>query len=71
MSVTQVVKIEGMMCQGCAHHIEEALKRIPGVNEVKVSLERKEAVVKAKGNIAPETYRKAVEEAGYTFIEAK
>lgn len=67
-SKKQTVLIEGMMCQHCAAHVKEALEKLDGVVDVKVDLKGKCAEVKTKGDVAEETYRKAVEDAGYKFV---
>lgn len=69
--VKQTVKIEGMKCQHCASHVEEALKNIEGVKSVHVNLENKEAVIKSKSGIDEEAIKKAIEEVGYKVVEIK
>ena len=39
------LKIEGMMCGHCRARVEKALKAVPGVQAVEVSLEAKTAEV--------------------------
>ncbi|RDI95367.1 heavy metal-binding protein [Meiothermus sp. QL-1] len=58
-----VLEIEGMSCQNCVRHVMEALKRVPGVVRVEVSLEPGQARV--EGQAAPEALVRAVEEEGY------
>jgi cation transport ATPase len=41
----KVVGIEGMMCQHCVKHVNDALSKIDGVTAVTVSLDDKNAVV--------------------------
>src|SRR5688500_14846355 len=43
---TTTIYISGMTCVGCAISIEQALKNTEGVEDVRVSYERGEAVVK-------------------------
>lgn len=58
--------IEGMMCQGCADTITDAVKRIPGVRSVQVSLPEKSAmVVLDESQASSEKIISAVETAGY------
>jgi len=71
MSKIQVVEVDGMMCRGCVHHVEEALKKLPGVKSVEVSLEKKEAVIKSSEGLHPAIIQKAIAEAGYKFIGVK
>ncbi len=57
------LRIQGMSCNGCRTAVERALKRVGGVEDVNVSLERNEAVV--KGTASYEELASAVEKAGY------
>ena len=62
------IKIEGMACGHCTARVEKALKEIEGVTEVAVSLEEKNAVVKANDNVTEEVLKKAVIDAGYEVV---
>ena len=59
------LSIEGMMCQNCVKHVTRALEGVAGVSAVEVSLENKQAVVTAGGDVSDEALRSAVTEAGY------
>ncbi len=63
--------IEGMMCNHCVMHVEKALKAVSGVESVTVSLEDKTANVELTGETADDTFRSAIEEAGYQLVEIK
>ena len=63
------MKIEGMMCNHCVMHVQKALAAVPGVAEVTVSLEEKNAKVKLNQNVADKTFRVAIEDAGYQLTE--
>lgn len=60
----KILKIQGMTCEHCKAKVEKALKEIEGVEEVKVSLFRKQAKIKGE-NLKDEKLVKTVEEAGY------
>ena len=62
----QVLKISGMMCQHCQNHVEAALKAVPGVESVAVSLEEKTA--KVTGNADRAALAAAVKDAGYEVV---
>ena len=64
----QTVKVEGMHCVHCAGRVKESLEKIEGVKSASVSLENKEAVVKSKSGISEEAAKKAIEDAGFTFV---
>ena len=63
---TEVFAIEGMTCEVCASRVTSALKALPGVESVEVSLKDKKATV--VGDSAPvpaEAVENAVSKAGY------
>ncbi|MDR3336275.1 MAG: copper ion binding protein [Treponema sp.] len=59
------LKIEGMSCEHCVHHVTEALTGIAGVSSAKVSLKTNSAEVEHEDSVTPEAFKAAVEEAGY------
>ena len=61
MSTT--LQVEGMMCAHCRMRVEQALKKVPGVESVEVSLENKSAVVTGSADRA--ALIAAVKDAGY------
>ena len=62
-TMTTVISIEGMMCPRCVAHVDKALKAVPGVETVEVSLEKNNATV--TGTADKEALSAAVTEAGY------
>lgn len=60
------LKIEGMMCMHCVSHVDAALKGVPGVERVEVSLEDKSA--KVAGSADVEALKSAVVGAGYQVV---
>ncbi len=65
-TMKKIVSVEGMMCQHCVQHVTNALAAVPGVSDVAVSLEAKEAVLSAAESVTDDALRTAVEGAGYT-----
>ena len=59
------IDVEGMMCENCVRHVEEACKKIDGVKGAKASLENKKVNVKCKNNVDKDILIKAINEAGY------
>lgn len=57
--------VEGMMCNKCREHVENALKAVKGVKSVEVSLEAKSVKVTASMSVTAEDLKKAVIDAGY------
>lgn len=58
------LKVEGMTCNHCKMHVEEALRGVNGVEAAQVDLAKGEAVVSGEAN--REDLIKAVEEVGYS-----
>ncbi len=65
----ETVKVKGMSCQHCVMAVTKELSKIPGIKDVKVDLNKGEAVFENTQNASRETIRKAVEEAGFQVAE--
>ena len=63
----KVIEINGMSCGHCQARVEKALNAIEGV-EAKVELKKNRAVVNLKSEVAEETLKNAVTEAGYEVV---
>ncbi|MGN0347925.1 MAG: heavy metal translocating P-type ATPase [Roseburia sp.] len=63
--VKKTIGIEGMMCAHCTGRVEKALQRLPGVTDVAVNLEEKNAVVSCEASVTDEELKNAVTEEGY------
>lgn len=63
---TEHLEITGMTCGGCISNVTHALKAIPGVGDVKVSLSPGEATVQYDERLtSPDRLKSAVKDAGY------
>lgn len=67
----KTVSIEGMSCNHCKMTVEKALKGIDGVQDVEVSLENKNAVIKSDKEISDSDIKNAIEDAGYEVVGIK
>ncbi|MDR1412041.1 MAG: cation transporter, partial [Spirochaetaceae bacterium] len=47
------LRIDGMSCEHCVHHVTEALKGVAGVSSAKVDLEKKSAEVEHGDSVTP------------------
>ena len=65
------ISIEGMSCNHCKMSVEKALGNIDGINEVKVSLENKNAIIKSSIEIDDNKIIEAIEEEGFKVIDIK
>lgn len=68
MADTKTFTVTGMTCDNCVHHVTEAIKNIPGVTAVEVSLANKSA--KVEGQFDDAKVIEAVEEEGYEAVPA-
>jgi copper chaperone len=63
----KILKIDGMTCQNCTTHVQNALNSLNGVF-AKVSLGERNAMVYMKEEVPDQVLRKAIAEAGYTVM---
>jgi copper chaperone len=63
---TDVIKVNGMTCQGCVNSVKNVLEKIPGVQNADVSLEQKQATVQYdSAKASAEDLKNAIEGAGF------
>ena len=63
---TREFAIEGMVCDGCVNNVTSALKAVPGVKAVEVSLKDKKATVLADSpQVSSQMIEDSVSKAGY------
>ena len=53
-----------MTCNGCRSHVEETLSKVDDVSNVKVNLEKSEAIIEMQSHISIEIFQKALKEDG-------
>jgi copper chaperone len=68
--VVTTLRITGMSCNNCVRHVDEALRAVPGVTGVEVSLPEGRAKVEHTAQAAPPALIAAVESAGYEAVTA-
>lgn len=69
---TVSIPVEGMSCVSCAARVRRTLKSIDGVQQVEVSLERREAVVRfAADKVTSERLESAINSLGYKAGKAR
>lgn len=66
-TMTITLDIEGMMCEHCKKHVEEALAKLP-VSSAAVDLAKKNAVIETDGDITDDTLRQTIADAGYEVV---
>lgn len=63
--MTKTIFVEGMTCNNCVRHVEEALREINGVKSAKVDLKGKKALVELAHDVSDEDIKNAIVDAGY------
>lgn len=69
--ITKTIKIKGMMCEKCEHHVKTALEAIPQVVSAVASHTDGIATVMLSGEVPDKQLKKAVENSGYKVISIK
>ncbi len=64
------LRITGMSCNNCVRHVDKALRGVPGVTAVEVSLPEGRAKVEHGADTALPALIAAVESAGYEAVTA-
>jgi mercuric ion binding protein len=63
---TVTIPVDGMICQVCAGTVKSALKKVAGVNETEISLEKRTAVVHYDERaVSLETLSRVIKDAGF------
>ena len=63
---TEQIQVTGMTCGGCTSNVTRALKALPGVGDVNVSLSVGQATVQYDERLtSPDQLKSAVKNAGY------
>jgi len=57
--------VKGMKCNHCKTAVENELKEIEGVQEIKIELETGEVIIKSEKEIPGEKIKNIIEELGY------
>ena len=66
METTYLVK--GMTCGHCASSVTQEVSALPGVENVDVALETGKVTVTSTQELATDSVREAVDEAGYELV---
>lgn len=60
-----ILKVDGMMCNGCENRVQNALKTIKGVKDVKASHEEKKVQITLKQDIDEQILKDKIVDLGY------
>ncbi len=62
---TLTIKVKGMVCNGCENRIQNALKRVVGINEVIADYKKELVTVKADSEIDKNGIYEKIEDLGF------
>jgi copper chaperone len=63
---TITLGVKGMHCGGCVKSVTDALSKLPGIQQVDVSLEHSNATIGYDPDkVGPDQFREAIEETGF------
>lgn len=63
---TVAIPVDGMICQVCAGSVKTALKKVEGVSDAEISLEKRNAVIRFdEGKVNVDALIRAIKDAGY------
>ncbi|MCR5741982.1 MAG: heavy metal translocating P-type ATPase [Gammaproteobacteria bacterium] len=65
------LSIEGMMCEHCVKYVTDTLNSIDNIEEVNVSLENNNAVIKCSSELDVKNVKKQIKNAGYKITNIK
>jgi len=69
--LTKVMRVEGMMCGMCEAHVNDALRKVPGVRKASANRGKKQAVVECDESVTDEALLKAVNDTGYAASDVR
>ncbi len=62
---TLTIKVKGMVCNGCENRIQNALKRVEGINEVLADHEQELVTIKTNKKVDKNTIYEKIESLGF------
>ena len=68
MSTETVVKVVGMSCGHCTAAVEEALTKLPGVEQASADLATGRVSIRQDGSVSAAAIAEAVAEAGFDLV---
>jgi len=63
------LNVNGMMCQGCANRIKNALMTLQGVQKTEVFLDRKQVIVEADDTLNTTDLKEKIETLGFEVTD--
>ena len=64
---TRTIRVDGMMCGNCERHVQDALKKVDGIEDAKADHTTGKVVLTVTKDPDEDAMKKAVEDADYTY----
>lgn len=64
-----IIKVEGMVCNGCENRVQNALKTIKGVKEVVADHTNGTVTINSKEDVTEEVMKEKIEDIGFEVRE--
>lgn len=64
-----IIKVNGMVCNGCENRVQNALKTIEGVEDVKANYKNGIVKITLKNEVEEKTIKEKVEDIGFEVKE--
>ena len=64
-----IIKVKGMVCNGCENRVQNALKNIEGVEEVKADHNTGIVTIKSKSEVEKNAMEEKIEDIGFEVIK--
>jgi Cu2+-exporting ATPase len=66
-TMTETIKVNGMMCHNCENHVKKALEALDNVQSASADHEKNIAVIETTGPVSEDAIRQAIVDEGYEF----
>jgi copper chaperone len=68
---TMELEVSGMTCGACVRHVNAALRKLAGVEDVEVDLARGAVAIEHDGTLGAAAATEAITRAGYSVVAAR
>lgn len=66
--VKTIINVDGMSCAHCAKKVQQSIKNIENVKEVKVDLDKKKVIIISTKQLDINNVKKVIEDLDYKFL---
>lgn len=66
--VKTIINVDGMSCVHCAKKVQQSIKNIENVKEVKVDLDKKKVIIISTKQLDINNVKKVIEDLDYKFL---